>query len=125
MATSSKIHLTPENGGVFNTPGLSWALARKVSEVLQRDMENNHVYLNTIEFYDIVHIQYLSSLPLTITIDHIVHFMLTIWALGASPETIQLQYERENKRQRPAFSPNETLTESLHDKKKFMNHRSI
>lgn len=46
--------------------------------------------------------------------------MLTIWALGASPETIQLQYEREDKRQRPAFSPNETLIQSLHDKKEFM-----
>lgn len=46
--------------------------------------------------------------------------MLTIWALGASPETIQLQYEREDKRQRPAFSPNMTLIEALHDKKAFI-----
>lgn len=51
MATSSKICLTPENGGVFSTPGLSWASARKVSEVLQHDMENHHVYLNDIEFH--------------------------------------------------------------------------
>ncbi|KOS46712.1 hypothetical protein ACN38_g2289 [Penicillium nordicum] len=103
MATSSKIYLTPENGGVFSTSGLSWASARKVSEVLQHDIENHHIYLNYIEFHD-----------------HIVHFMLTIWALGASPETIQLQYEREDKRQRPAFSPNMTLIEALHDKKAFI-----
>jgi hypothetical protein len=51
MATSSKIYITPENGGVFSSPGLSWASARKVSEVLQHDMENHHIYLNNIEFH--------------------------------------------------------------------------
>jgi hypothetical protein len=51
MATSRKIHLTPDHGGVFSVPGLSWASARKVSEVLQHDMENHHVYLNDIEFH--------------------------------------------------------------------------
>ncbi|KAE8378255.1 hypA-like protein [Aspergillus bertholletiae] len=105
MASSTKICLTPANGGVFSSPGLSWASARKVSEVLQHDIDNHHVYLNDIEFHD-----------------HIVHFMLTIWALGASPETIQLQYDREAKRQRPAFPRNETLIQSLSDKKEFMKH---
>ncbi|CAG8225358.1 unnamed protein product [Penicillium salamii] len=105
MATSTKIVLTPSHGGVFSQPGLSWASARKVSEVLQHDMENHHIYLNDIEFHD-----------------HIVHFMLTIWALGASPETIQLQYEREDKRQRPAYPRDESLIQSLSDKKVFMKY---
>ncbi|KAJ6180940.1 hypothetical protein N7519_011401 [Penicillium mononematosum] len=87
MATSTKIWLTPENAGVFSSPSLSSASARKVSEVLQHDMENHHIYLNEIQFQ----------------LYRMLHFMLTIWALRATPETIQLQYEREDKRQRPAY----------------------
>lgn len=51
MATSTKIWLTPENAGVFGSPNLSSASARKVSEVLQHDMENHHIYLNEIQFH--------------------------------------------------------------------------
>ncbi|KAK9490784.1 hypA-like protein [Lipomyces doorenjongii] len=91
MATSSKIFITRENGAVFSAPGLSWASARKVSEVLQHDMEN-HIYLNNIEFH------------------------------GASPEPIQLQYEREAKRQRAAFPRDETVIQSFYNKKEFMKH---
>lgn len=54
--------------------------------------------------------------------DHIVHFMLTIWALGASPETIQLQYEREVKRQRPAYPRDEKVVASFSDKDEFMKY---
>jgi hypothetical protein len=54
--------------------------------------------------------------------DHIVHFMLTIWALGASPETIQVQYERESRRQRPVFPRDEAVIQSFFDKKRFMKH---
>lgn len=46
--------------------------------------------------------------------------MLTIWALGASPETIQLQYEREDKRQRPAFPRDEKVIASFSNKDEFM-----
>ncbi|GKZ71054.1 hypothetical protein AnigIFM60653_009905 [Aspergillus niger] len=125
MATATKICLTPAHGGVYSVPGLSWASARKVSEVLQHDMENHHVYLNNIGFHG-------KLLPVPFPLghqdrktkhinpDHVVHFMLTIWALGASPETIQLQYEREAKRQRPALPRDEALVSSFHDKKKFM-----
>ncbi|KAJ5754201.1 hypA-like protein [Penicillium manginii] len=105
MATSTKIWITPENTGVFCTANLSLASARKVSEVLQHDMENHHIYLNEIQFHD-----------------HIVHFMLTIWALGASPETIQLQYEREVKRQRPAYPRDEKVVASFSDKDEFMKY---
>lgn len=48
--------------------------------------------------------------------------MLTIWALGASPETIQVQYEREDHRQRRAFPRDEAIILSFSDKKEFMKH---
>ncbi|KAI9926056.1 hypothetical protein MW887_004515 [Aspergillus wentii] len=105
MATATKIWLTPDNAGVFGTSGLSQASARKVSEVLQHDMENHHVYVNDIEFHN-----------------HIVHFMLTIFALGASPETIQDQYEREDRRQRPCMPRDEKVIASFTDKTEFMKH---
>ncbi len=46
--------------------------------------------------------------------------MLTIWALGASKETIQLQYEREAKRQRPALPHDEKVIASFSNKDEFM-----
>lgn len=51
MATSTKIWITPDNAGVFSTANLSSASARKVSEVLQHDMESHHIYLNEIQFH--------------------------------------------------------------------------
>jgi len=48
--------------------------------------------------------------------------MLTIWALGASPETIQVQYDREDKRQRPVFPRNENVIKSFYNKDEFMKH---
>ncbi|KAE8370206.1 hypothetical protein BDV27DRAFT_90307 [Aspergillus caelatus] len=104
MAAPYKIWLTPDNHGVFSTSGLSHASARKVSEVLQHDMENHHVYLNDRGFHN-----------------HVVHFMLTIWALGASPETIQRQYEREHHRQRPCMPRDESVISSLSNKESFMS----
>lgn len=55
-------------------------------------------------------------------IDHIVHSKLTIWALRASPETIQLQYKREDKRQQPALPRDEAKIKTFYSKKEFMKH---
>ncbi|KAJ9491597.1 hypothetical protein VN97_g1641 [Penicillium thymicola] len=56
FATMSNVQMVCRNGGVLSTSGLTWPSARKVSEVLQHDMENHHIYLNTIELHGIVHI---------------------------------------------------------------------
>ncbi|BAE65147.1 unnamed protein product [Aspergillus oryzae RIB40] len=41
MATSTKICLTPANSGVFSTPGLSWASARKSLVEIMDEMRTN------------------------------------------------------------------------------------
>lgn len=51
-----------------------------------------------------------------------VHLILTIWTLGASPDTIQLKYEQEAKYQRPALPKDENIIKSFRDKKVLMNH---
>ncbi|KAL2830956.1 hypothetical protein BJY01DRAFT_260689 [Aspergillus pseudoustus] len=107
MATPYKIRLAPATNGVFSTSVLSDASAKKISEVLQDDMENHHCYFNDRGFHN-----------------HIVHFMLTIWVLGASPETIQRQYERESHRQRPCLPRDEKVISSLGDKQTFMGYMS-
>lgn len=51
--------------------------------------------------------------------------MLTIWALGASPETIRVQYDREDKRQRPMMKSDESLVQSFDDKRVMLQHMYI
>lgn len=55
MATSTKIQVTTDTRGAFSTSGLSIESAQAVSEVLQHDMENHHIYLNNIEFHSKYH----------------------------------------------------------------------
>ncbi|CAI9630963.1 hypothetical protein GT037_010064 [Alternaria burnsii] len=105
MATSTQILLSPQTAGVFHTSGLSPASAQAVSEVLQHDMENHHIYLNNIEFHN-----------------HIVHFMLTVWALGASPETIRAQYHREHIRQRQAMQSQPEKVQAFKNKQVMLEH---
>ena len=51
MATSSKIVLTPTHTGEFSVEGLTEASAKKASEVLQKNHEDNHIFFNKSGFH--------------------------------------------------------------------------
>ena len=53
------------------------------------------------------------------TIDHIVHHLLTIYALGASPAEIRAAYDRNKTYQRPTMPVKEDVVQSLYDKRRF------
>lgn len=72
------------------------------SEVLQEDMEKHHVFFNNMGFHN-----------------HIVHHILTIYALGASPSEIKAAYDRNKSYQRRAMPSDEGVIRSLNDKTKF------
>jgi hypothetical protein len=102
MATARKVLLSPHSDtGVWST-GISESAAKTASAVLQEDLEKHHVYFNDMGFHD-----------------HIVHQILTLYALGASPDEIQAAYDRSKTYQRQALPTHEDVVKSLHQKDKF------
>ncbi|ODM20900.1 hypothetical protein SI65_03953 [Aspergillus cristatus] len=105
MATTKKIQLSPQTDiGVWST-GVTEESARMASEVLQEDLEKHHVFFNEMGFHN-----------------HIVHHILTIYALGASPSEIKAAYDRNKAYQRPTLPVDESVVQSLHDKAKFKEY---
>lgn len=102
MATATEIHLQPAtDSGVFAVKTTEDA-ARVASEVLQEDMENHHVFFNDQGFHN-----------------HIVHLVLSLFSLGASPDDIRNAYVRNKNYQKPAFPVDKTLVEAMRDTEKF------
>lgn len=102
MATATEIHLSPAtDSGIFTT-GTTEDAARAASEVLQEDMENHHVFFNDSGFHN-----------------HIVHSILSIFSLGASPDEIRQAYNRNKSYQRPTFPIDRSVVEAMRDPVKF------
>ena len=64
----------------------------------------------------------IERLNLTSSLDHIAHHLLTIYALGASPEIIQDQYDRNASYQRAPLPVDDKVVEDLHDSSKFSKY---
>ncbi|KAI1963929.1 hypothetical protein LOZ58_001790 [Ophidiomyces ophidiicola] len=101
MATARAIHLSTEDSGVYRfNPRAESAL--KASQLLQQDLRSHHIFLNEIGFHN-----------------HIVHHLLSIFALGATPEHIQTTFERNSAYQRPALPVDEGIVRKLSNKHEF------
>ncbi|KAE8355767.1 hypothetical protein BDV28DRAFT_128338 [Aspergillus coremiiformis] len=103
MATARKIELSTSNPGIFSV-GAREDAARVAGEVLQDNLEKYHIYFNDSGFHN-----------------HIVHHILTMFTLGASPNEIKAAYERDKSYQRPALPTNESVVQSLYDQAQFKN----
>ncbi|KAL9118256.1 MAG: hypothetical protein Q9187_005201 [Circinaria calcarea] len=102
MATASKIHLSIKDVGVFHVKGITEESAAKASEVLQQNHEKHHIFFNQEGFHN-----------------HIAHHVLTLYALGASPATIQRHYDNNKSYQRHAETLIDGVAEDLHDPANF------
>ncbi|KAJ5573774.1 uncharacterized protein N7459_008201 [Penicillium hispanicum] len=102
MATATKIQLSPSTDSGVYSSGVREDAARVASEVLQDDMAAHHVFFNERGFHN-----------------HIVHQILTIYALGASPDDIRSAYDRSKSYQRPVFLVDTNLVTALHEKTTF------
>ncbi|KAI1982359.1 hypothetical protein LOZ55_000136 [Ophidiomyces ophidiicola] len=101
MATARAIHLSTEDSGVYRfNPRAESAL--KASQLLQQDLKSHHIFLNEIGFHN-----------------HIVHHLLSIFALGATPEHIQTAFDRNSAYQRPALPADEGIVRKLSNKHEF------
>ncbi|CEN60860.1 hypothetical protein ASPCAL07532 [Aspergillus calidoustus] len=102
MAAARKVHLSPLTDSGIWSMGVTEGSAKTASEVLQEDLEKHHVFFNNMGFHN-----------------HIVHHILTIYALGASPADIKTAYNRDKAYQRRTMPMDEKVVDSLYDKGQF------
>ncbi|KAK5627329.1 hypothetical protein RRF57_003044 [Xylaria bambusicola] len=97
MATAHKIHITPENTGLWRTKQTD-AAAKKTTELLQEDLEKNHCFFNNIGFHN-----------------HISHHLLALYGIGASPDNIQMGYDDNVNYQRAPYEVHPDQIKELKD----------
>lgn len=105
MATPYRMHIVPENTGLWKVPQTE-ASARKASELLQQDLRDHHVFFNEDGFHN-----------------HIPHHILALYGTGADAAAMQRAYDANASYQRPALplhsdiGPPEQLRDWSHAKK--------
>ena len=104
MATASHIELNPSAAGVYHVPDITAESGKIGSQLLQQNHDEYHMYFSTSGFHN-----------------HIAHHLLTIYALGATPEEIQKAFDRNKTMQRPQFPIKERNVESMADPEAFKN----
>ncbi|KAI0536716.1 HypA protein [Xylaria digitata] len=97
MATARTIYITPENTGLGHRKQ-SEAAAKKTTELLQQDLEKHHCFFSNIGFHN-----------------HISHHLLSLYALGASPDDIQKGYDDNANYQRSTYEVHADQIEELKD----------
>ncbi|KAJ5908561.1 hypothetical protein N7495_001243 [Penicillium taxi] len=103
MATATKILLSPvADTGIYSS-GVREDTAEFTSKILQEDMEKHHVFFNDLGFHN-----------------HILHHLLSLYALGASPDDIQAAYKRNQSYQIPVRKTDKNIVEAMHEKSEFL-----
>ncbi|KAF2455559.1 hypothetical protein BDY21DRAFT_395869 [Lineolata rhizophorae] len=105
MATPSKIVLSPDQKAAYRVEQISPDSAEIASKLLQENHEKYHIFFNQAGFHN-----------------HIAHHLLTIFALGASPEVIQRQYDGNKSYQRDQQGADNSVVEDLADPAKFVQY---
>lgn len=133
MASPNNIKLSVSDAPVFSfNPKVE--TAEKASELMQKDEQEHNIYFNDSGF----HSQYFLSLflafvlfpqgkllessvynRLTVTTDHIDHHVLSIYALGASPEDVEHAYASGSSYQRPALPVDKEVVKRLNNQDEF------
>lgn len=102
-AAPSKVHLTASQRPTFVfREGIKEGSTRKASELLQKNHEEHHIFFNQSGFHN-----------------HIVHHLLTLLALGATPAELQAAYDENASYQRPPVPTHERTITDLRDKSKW------
>ncbi|RBA10766.1 hypothetical protein FPRO05_05355 [Fusarium proliferatum] len=95
MATPFKIQLEPQNSGLLGMK-LGQSEASKATDLLQKDLENHHVFFNESGFHD-----------------HIVHQVLTLYGTGATTKDLDTAYNANKTYQLRAMKPKPDVVDKL------------
>jgi hypothetical protein len=102
MATASHIELSPSAAGVYHVPDITAESGKVGSQLLQENHEKYHIFFNQSGFHN-----------------HIAHHLLTIYALGATPDELQAAFDKDKSGQRSRGSVKEQNVESMADPETF------
>ncbi|KAJ8120579.1 hypothetical protein O1611_g10332 [Lasiodiplodia mahajangana] len=97
MATARTIQITPENTGLGHLKQTE-AAAKKITELLQEDLEKHHCFFNKEGYHN-----------------HISHHLLSLYGIGASPADIQQGYDDNANYQRTPYEVHPDNVDELRD----------
>ncbi|KAL2878301.1 hypothetical protein SGCOL_006270 [Colletotrichum sp. CLE4] len=95
--TSTRIVITPDNTGLWGIKQSDEA-AKRTSELLEKDLNLHHVFLNRSGFHD-----------------HMLHHMLALYGTGANEAQIQRAFDLRHDLQRPVQSRHDDVVSELLD----------
>ncbi|KAK2023934.1 hypothetical protein LX32DRAFT_627118 [Colletotrichum zoysiae] len=95
MATSYKIEIDPGHRGLLGNKS-DGAAAAKVSELLQKDLENHHVFFTAKGYHN-----------------HMAHHLLTIYGTGGNSEALQNAFDIDSSFQAATVKPHTEVLQEL------------
>ncbi|KAF4951993.1 hypothetical protein FGADI_7109 [Fusarium gaditjirri] len=95
MATSHTIYIDPNHCGLMGYK-YDQAATVKVSELLQKDLKNHHVYFTAKGFHN-----------------HVAHHLLTIYGTGGNSKALQKAFDIDSSFQATAVKPHAEVIEEL------------
>lgn len=101
---ASDINLTPSNYGVHHITDLQDSSAQKVTSLLEENHKGFHTYWNFKGYHN-----------------HQTHYLLTAYALGASPKKLQDAFDTNAHYQRPLAAVDEQRVEKLYKDDYFLS----
>lgn len=110
MATASKVQLSTDVGDwpEYYRPGITHEQAKKASELLQENHDRYHIFFHPEGLHN-----------------HIVHHILAIWALNASPESLQKGYEKNKSYQRQQPPVDKDILGKLREPGEFISNLGV
>ncbi|KAH6638900.1 hypothetical protein C7974DRAFT_373204 [Boeremia exigua] len=105
MASASRVHLEASQTPQYHVKSLEAESARTTSELLQVNHEKHHIFFNRSGFHN-----------------HIAHHLLTIFALGATPQEIQQGYDTNVSYQRPPEPLKEAIVNDMRKPERFKTY---
>ncbi|KAJ4346907.1 uncharacterized protein N0V89_010840 [Didymosphaeria variabile] len=105
MATASTIKLDTGLQPEFFVRGITDESARVTSELLQENHDKHHIFFNQSGFHN-----------------HIVHHLLTLFALKATPEEIKRAYNDNKYYQRPPVDLKKEIVNDMHNPERYKTY---
>lgn len=125
MATASHIQISSANPGVYHASNPSGFTAADATNVLQDNHDHHHAFFDSgsgLHSNDETRVRSNEPSEADSRLDHTVHHILTLYALGASEKEIQRAYQAHRELQRTPGEPNPDVAEHLQDRSRWTRY---